>query len=109
MKDDSIISSGFAGFSSSEKYYGFVYETIASKKFNDEKNRYATGSTQVSLTNEGLEKIEVLLPTCEIIEEYSKFVEPLLLETEKLKKECRLYKKAQNLLLVKLIGGEIEV
>ena len=53
---DSVISSGFAGFTALEGCFGFVYATIASKRFDDEKNRYATGATQVSLTNEGLKK-----------------------------------------------------
>jgi hypothetical protein len=58
MADQAILSSGFAGFTSKIEYYGFVYQTIASEYFNEEKDRYATGATQVSLTNEGLAKIK---------------------------------------------------
>ena len=109
IAEDSIISSGFAGFTSSKEYYGFVYETIASKKFDDEKNRFATGATQVSLTNEGLKKIKILLPSNDVAAKYSKCVESLILEAEKKKKECDLLRVARDLLLPKLMSGEIEV
>ncbi|MCR5586121.1 MAG: restriction endonuclease subunit S [Lachnospiraceae bacterium] len=70
LANDSVISSGFAGFTSEKEYYGFVFATITSQRFNDEKNRYATGATQVSLTNEGLKNIEVIIPTKEIIKKF---------------------------------------
>ena len=59
LSETAIISSGFAGFTALKGCFGFVFATIASKGFDEEKNRYATGATQVSLTNEGLKKIQV--------------------------------------------------
>lgn len=109
LANDSIISSGFAGFGASDGCYGFVYETIASKKFDDEKNRYATGATQVSLTNEGLKKIEVLLPSEDIAKQYSCIVEPLMQKAELLKKHNNLLQQSRDRLLPKLMNGEIEV
>lgn len=109
LANDSIISSGFAGFTAADGCYGFVYETIASKGFDEEKNRYATGATQVSLTNEGLKKIEVLIPMEEIIMQYSSIVEPFMQKAELLKKNNKLLKQARDRLLPKLMSGEIEV
>ena len=109
LATDSVISSGFAGFTSLNGCYGFVYQTIASKKFDEEKNRYATGATQVSLTNEGLKKIEVLIPTIDIAEQYSKAVEPFMEKAELLKMNCKLLQQARDRLLPKLMSGEIEV
>lgn len=109
LSDNSIISSGFAGFTSSEDKYGFVYETIASKWFDDEKNLYATGATQVSLTNEGLKRIEVLLPSMNLIKKYSQIVMPYMSKCETLKRDITLLKDARNRLLPKLMSGEIEV
>lgn len=109
LANDTIISSGFAGFTAAEHCFGFVYETIASAKFDDEKNRYATGATQVSLTNEGLKKIKVLIPSKEIIIHYSKVVEPLMEKAEALKKDNNLLKQTRDRLLPKLMSGEIEV
>lgn len=109
LADDSIISSGFAGFTSIDGCYGFVYETIVSDKFDAEKNRYATGATQISLTNEGLKKIEILIPTMDIIKLYSKIVEPYMQKSELLKKNNRLLQEVRDRLLPKLMSGELEV
>lgn len=109
LANDAIISSGFAGFTSLDGCYGFVYATIASKKFDEEKNRYATGATQVSLTNEGLKKMEVLIPAIDIAKQYSKIVEPFMMKMELLKKDCKLLSQARDRLLPKLMSGEIEM
>ncbi len=109
LSESAILSSGFTGFSARKGSYGFIYETIASKHFDEEKNRYATGSTQVSLTNEGLGKIQVLLPNDEIIENFSKLVEPYMLKAELLKHNTQLLIQARDRLLPKLMNGEIEV
>ena len=109
MVKSAILSSGFAGFSSKTEFYGFVYQTIASERFNDEKNRYATGATQVSLTNDGLSKINVLIPLESIIIRYSKLVEPLMHKAELLKNENFKLKEARDRLLPKLMSGELEV
>ena len=109
LANTSILSSGFVGFTSLEGCYGFVYQTISSKMFDAEKNRYATGSTQVSLTNEGLKKIEILIPTIDLIKQYSKKVEPLMQKAELLKQNCLLLQQARERLLPKLMSGEIEV
>lgn len=109
LSESAVISSGFAGFAARKGSYGFVYETIVSQKFDDEKNRYATGATQVSLTNEGLGKIHVLLPNDAIIEEFSKLVEPYMLKAELLKHNIHLLIQVRDRLLPKLMNGEIEV
>ena len=109
LANDSIISSGFAGFTSIKGCYGFVYATIASKKFDSEKNIHATGATQVSLTNDGLKKIKILIPTTDIAKQYSAIVECFMSKFELLKKNCKLLQQARDRLLPKLMSGEIEV
>ena len=44
-REDSILSSGFAGFESHYERFGFLYCLISSQWFNDQKDRYATGAT----------------------------------------------------------------
>ena len=109
LSETAIISSGFAGFTACKDCYGFVYATIASKGFDEEKNRYATGATQVSLTNDGLKKIQVVLPTIDVAERYSRIVEPYIEKAEQLKRSIKLLIQARDRLLPKLMSGEIEV
>ena len=104
LADTAIISTGFAGFTSRKNCYGFVYETIASDTFNNQKDRYATGATQVSLTNEGLKKIQVQIPTLAVIEKYSLFAEPLMAKAELLKRENYKLALGRDLFLVRLIN-----
>ena len=105
----SIISSGFAGFYADKKYFGFIYNTISSNYFDNEKNRFATGETQVSLTNEGLRKIEILVPTEELLIKYSKITNSYIEKCEILKSQIQQLQSARDKLLPKLMNGEIEV
>ena len=109
LASNSIISSGFAGFYSDEKYFGFIYTTIASGYFNQEKNRYATGATQVSLTNEGLKRIEILVPTENLIIKFSTIANHIIKKSELLKNQIQLLQQARDKLLPRLMSGEMEV
>ena len=109
LAENSIISSGFAGFTCEEKYYGFIHTLISSDFFNGEKNRYATGATQVSLTNEGLRRINILLPTEELIIQFSKQVNNFIKECELLKVQNKDLQASRDKLLPKLMNQEIEV
>ena len=80
-REDSILSSGFAGFESHYERFGFLYCLISSQWFNDQKDRYATGATQVSITNEGLSRIRCLLPTTRLAEEFSLVTNKIIEET----------------------------
>lgn len=109
LASNSIISSGFAGFHSDEKYFGFIYTTIASGYFNQEKNRYATGATQVSLTNEGLRRISILVPSEDLIIKFSSIANHIIKKSELLKNQIQLLQQARDKLLPRLMSGEMEV
>lgn len=109
LEDRCILSSGFAGFTSSPECFGYVYYYIASKKFDEDKNRYATGATQVSLTNEGLAKMIVRIPPMDKVRRYSQIVMPMLNKCEMLRVEIRTLTEARDRLLPKLMSGEIDV
>ena len=103
LAETSIISSGFAGFTCDEKYYGFIHTLISSDFFDGEKNRYATGATQVSLTNEGLRRINILLPTEDLIIKFSNQVNNFIKECELLKIQNQDLQLARDKLLPKLM------
>lgn len=109
LAENSIISTGFAGFKACPGCYGFVYETVASERFDEEKNRFATGATQVSLTNEGLKRINVILPTKSLVQQYSEIIEPYMQKAELLKCNIKKLAEARDRLLPRLMSGEINV
>lgn len=104
-----ILSSGMLGLETERKYLAFLFFTINSESFHQLKDQNATGSTQVSLTNGGFEKIRNIIPPKEIIEKYSNLINPLVDEILNLQKENQILKNTRELLIPKFVLGEIKV
>jgi type I restriction enzyme, S subunit len=104
-----LLSTGMAGFSTDEKYLAFLFGLLTSYEFVQNKNNYATGATQVSLSDGGLKKIKVILPKLELIEKYSSIVNPFLEECSYLRAQNQKLAQARDLLLPRLMSGKIEV
>lgn len=104
-----ILSSGFAGFESAYECFSYMYCLVSSTWFDEQKNRYATGATQVSLTNEGLSRIKVVFPTQKLVKEFSLKINPIIDNVFLLRECCFELVEARNRLLLKLMNGEIEV
>ena len=62
-----IFSTGFAGIELKNNSLYFLWNYINSKDIEDIKNRYSTGTTQKSITNEGIEKIKILIPSQDLL------------------------------------------
>ena len=69
----------------------------------------ASGSTIKFLTKGMIADIKVLVPTCEILNQYNEIAEPLQRKLEVLIYQIKLLTEARNRLLPKLMSGEIEV
>ena len=104
-RKEALLSSGFAGFDCPFERFGFMYTLISSKWFNDQKDRFATGATQVSITNEGLSRIKFLVPTTKIVEEFSKITNKMIEETILYREICSKLTDARDRLLPKLMSG----
>ena len=104
---DSILSSGFAGFESPFYNFGFLYCLVSSKWFDEQKNRFATGATQVSLTNEGLSRIKYLSPDPKLVKEFSLKTNRVIEEIFLLRESCFKLAEARDRLLPRLMGGGI--
>ena len=103
-------SSGFAGFKAhDEDSFAFLFLTIKSKEFHLEKDRYCTGATQRSLTNDGLSRILTISPPRDIVQNFGRLamrhVELILV----LQQRNKILRRTRDLLLPKLISGEVDV
>ena len=60
----SLLSTGFLQFRPEENNYNskLFYYYLRSDRFLKQRDEYATGSTQVALTDEGAEKIDLVVP-----------------------------------------------
>lgn len=104
-----LLSTGMVGFTTDEKYLGFLFGLLTSYEFVQYKNNFATGATQVSLNDASLKKIKVLLPALNLVELYSEIVNPLLEECSLLRSQNQKLTQARDLLLPRLMSGAIEV
>ena len=108
-RKNAILSSGFAGFESPYFNYGFLYCLISSKWFDKQKNRFATGATQISLTNEGLSRIKFLSPNSELVKNFSLKTNRIIENIFLLRECCFKLTEARDRLLQKLTNSELKV
>jgi len=109
ITDRCILSSGFDGFKAEKKYFPFVYFTIKSKDFHQKKNQYCTGAVQISLAKKGLKSIKIIIPSEEIILRFCSITLPIINQIFVLQIKNDFLTKTRDLLLPKLISGEIDV
>ena len=108
-RQNAILSSGFAGFECNPLVFAYLYCLISSEWFNGQKDIFATGATQVSLTNEGLSMIKFLCPEKRLVVAFSEKVNNIIDEIFSLRENCVLLSEARDRLLPKLMSAEIEV
>tara|TARA_X000000950_G_scaffold266626_1_gene342325 strand:- start:410 stop:1645 length:1236 start_codon:yes stop_codon:yes gene_type:complete len=108
LQENSIISSGFAGFKAkNDLCLPFLYFTINSKFFHELKNLYATGATQVSLNNDSMSFIKIIEPNADLVEEFGSRTLPFIEEISILRSKNQLLKEARDILLPRLMTATI--
>lgn len=108
-RKNAILSSGFAGFECEPSIFAYLYCLISSEWFNSQKDIFATGATQVSITNEGLSMIKFKCPERKLVLAFSEKVNNMIEEIFSLRENCVLLSEARDRLLPKLMSAEIEV
>lgn len=81
----------------------------SSEKFNIQINNVASGAAQPNISTSQIENIEILVPKAEILTQFETLVNPLYMETMVLKEKNAILKQTRDLLLPRLISGEIDV
>lgn len=107
---DILLSSGFVGFvPKKSQFLPFLFCLINNKHFFDIKDLFCTGSTQVSLNNESINKLIYVEPNEEIITEFGNKLYPLIEQINKLFELNQKLKEARDILLPRLMNRTIEV
>jgi len=104
-----ILSTGFVGIRALRDLQYFLYLFINSAKFHKIKDTLVQGAVQEALTNTTIKAIKIIIPPSDIIFQFNKKVEPLIVEIYKNKKENQKLVELRDLLLPKLMSGEIRV
>lgn len=107
--DKYILSTGFIGIRALRELQYYFYLLINSEKFHNLKDTLVQGAVQEALANTSLKEIKVVIPLDNIILQFNKQVEPLITRIFNNKKENQKLAALRNLLLPKLMNGEIEI
>lgn len=85
----------------------FVHQSLL--KSLDEFNNLTTGSTMKHIKRKELEFVKVAVPDSEVLESYSNLVSPMQNEILNLSKQIQILKESRDILLPRLMSGEIEL
>ncbi len=105
-----VLSSGFLGLKASSKFHlPYLFSLIKSETFHNYKNVFASGATQVSLTNEGFHMIKLIEPNDEIILAFGNITYAFFDEINTLMQKNQVLQDTRDLLLPRLISGKLSV
>ena len=90
-------------------YNAFVWCTICTEECQARFFRLSDGAAQPNMSGHQIEGFPILLPIKALCEDFSEMVNPFLLEIDNLIHTNRNLRQTRDLLLPKLISGELDV
>ena len=75
----------------------------------DEIRAKASGSTFLEISKKNFRGLRIVLPTDNVLDEFTKLVFPMVRQLETLTKSIATLQEARDRMLSKLMNGEIEV
>jgi type I restriction enzyme S subunit len=104
-----IFSTGFAGLKVKKNALYYVWEYVNSEKFEELKDKFATGSTQKAITNEGLKNIYILIPSDSILSKFNLSVKPIFQQIYNNQLQIQKLEKLRDFLLPMLLNGQVTI
>ncbi len=108
-EDNLIASTGFAVISANEIPSTFLYQLTTSNEFVDYLENHAKGATYPAVTAKDFEEAFINIPSKSTMKEYHKTTYPLFELKHNLEKQNVKLREARDILLPRLMSGEIEV
>ena len=105
---DYIFSTGFAGLYVKE-YLNFVWTFLLTSSFDENKNGLASGTTQEEINNRNINKINLIVPKDRILNKFEEIFNDIYEKIEQNDNENQKLANLRDLLLPKLMSGEIRV
>ena len=104
-----IVSTGFAVISAIKTPYTYLYFALTTDDFVGYLTNRATGAAYPAVNSGDFKKALVLLPPNPLLESFHDFVADFFDNRQKLHQKDIILRHARNLLLPKLISGEVDV
>jgi type I restriction enzyme S subunit len=104
-----ILSTGFMGIKALRNMQYYLYFFINSENFHQIKDTLVQGAVQEAITNANIKEIKILIPPEDLMDKFNEKVESLIVKIYKNKVENQKLAALRDLLLPKLMSGEIKV
>lgn len=107
--DNLILSTGFYGLHCKNSSLEYIWNTINSTHFENQKDRLAHGATQEAVNNDDLLSIPLLIPTNEVIEKFHNQVKFLYKQKYMNDLQNQKLKNLRDFLLPLLINAQVQI
>ena len=104
-----IFSTGFCGLKCKDEYFYYLWTFLLSDTFDTIKNNFCTGTTMQAINNKDTKLIEFVLPDNELLSKFNNIAEPIYQKIYYNNLEINKLQKLRDILLPKLMSGEIDV
>ncbi len=104
-----VASTGFTVISATATPFSYLYFTTTADAFVGHLEQNATGAAYPAVTAKVFEEAEILVPGADVLAAFDAVVLPQLEQMETLKQQNQQLAQARDLLLPKLMSGQLDV
>jgi type I restriction enzyme S subunit len=104
-----IVSTGFTVISASSVPYSFLYHALTTEDFTSYLTNRAKGAAYPAVGSEDFANAKIIIPSSELLSTFDEMAEPMQKEKNFLLEKNVVLNRTRDLLLPKLISGEIDV
>jgi type I restriction enzyme, S subunit len=104
-----IVSTGFAVITAKSIPYTYLYHTLTADDFVGYLTNNATGAAYPAVNSDDFKNANILVPTDDLLDQFNKIVSNLFNLKHNLLDKNQNLRKTRDLLLPKLISGEVDV
>ena len=108
-KENTLASTGFAVLSASAVPFSFLYLSVTTEQFVQYLVGNATGAAYPAVTATTFEKANLVVPTDSLLRDFDAVVFPVLAHADSLHAQIENLRRTRDLLLPRLISGQLEV
>lgn len=107
--ENDVFSTGFTILSPTVIPFSYLYLFVTTEEFVGHLANHTTGSSYPAVRPDDFERADILLPAQRLLKIFHERVEPAFRMIQVLEKEINALTKARDLLLPKLMNGEVAV
>ena len=104
-----IFSTGFCGLKCKKDYFYYLWTFLLTEGFDTIKNNFCTGTTMQAINNKDTKMIKFVLPDLKTVSKFNNIAKPIFEKIYYNNQEINQLVKLRDILLPKLMNGEIDV